>query len=130
MGKFRRAYSRRNVNLLLYQWIALDRIAHETKSICTRGTRRGNRSWRCLLRRIAEGELIVTEPGPVNLKPVARENVTPVAQNGDGKISHNGVKRKVGRPIPNREPIPAPPDWFYAEKSELTATNGSAKNGE
>lgn len=69
---FRRASDRRSINLKLYQWIALDRVAQATRSQCLRGTRRGNRSWRCLLRRIAEGELIVTEKAlteqPVNGK--------------------------------------------------------------
>ena len=67
----------------------------------------------------------MTERGPVESRPVSRENVAPILQNGDAKPSHNGVKRKPGRPITHTEPIPAPADWFYAEKSELTDGNGN-----
>jgi hypothetical protein len=61
--RFRKAAIRRSIKLMLFQWVKLDYIAHETGSICLRGTRKGNRSWRCLLRRIADGELVLI---PVN----------------------------------------------------------------
>lgn len=102
--KFRRAYSRRNVNLLLYQWIALDRIAHQTGSYNLRGTRKGNRSWRSLLRRIAEGELIVVK------REVAQEaNVMPLPKVAE--FIGPPIKRGPGRPIANNEPFPCPADW-------------------
>ena len=111
--KFRGAYSRRNVNLLLYQWIELDKVAHQTQSFCTRGTRKGNRSWRCLLRRIAEGELVVIsrvfESGSVD-PPVSEPKAEP-------RPWAPPVNRKPGRPIANAEPVEAPADWV------LTAVN-------
>ena len=93
------AQRRENIKLLVRDWIALDAIATKTKSWNLVGTRKGWPSWRCLLRRIAQGELVViskaeharlTEPpAPVPLPepPKASELIT--------------VKRPVGRPLTN-----------------------------
>lgn len=107
MDAFRRAYSRRNVNLLLYQWIALDYVAQKTQSFCTRGTRKGKRSWRCLLRRIAEGDLIVIQREAV--RELDNQELEQAAPPPAVKPPSPSVKRGPGRPIPaDREPVPMP----------------------
>lgn len=50
---------RESVPLTRAQWRALERIATETGSLAERGDNAGNPSWRTLLRRIADGELMV-----------------------------------------------------------------------
>lgn len=52
---------RESIPLTPEQWAALERIAAETNSTADRGPTTGQPSWRALLRRIADGELIVTE---------------------------------------------------------------------
>ena len=52
---------RESIPLTPEQWAALERIAAETNSTADRGPTTGRPSWRSLLRRIADGELIVTE---------------------------------------------------------------------
>lgn len=107
---FRRAVDRRSIKLLLYQWIALDQIAHSTGSKCLTGVRKGNRSWRSLLRRIAEGELIVIP------RAIAQEAEILPTQNILSETVGPPIKRKPGRPMASNEPIPCPADWFQMQK--------------
>lgn len=50
---------RRSIKLNIKLWKRLDEIAKETDSISSRGITSGQPSWRTLLRRIAEGKLMV-----------------------------------------------------------------------
>lgn len=50
---------RESVKLHIHQWINLMHIAHKTGSFGTRGSRVGKQSWRVLLRRIADNELLL-----------------------------------------------------------------------
>jgi len=52
---------RKSIPLTPAQWAELDRIAEETNSTADRGPTTGKAGWRALLRRIADGELIVME---------------------------------------------------------------------
>lgn len=54
---------RESVELRLDEWAKLESIAQSTESIAAPGKRGGERcpSWRVLLRRIAKGELVVSE---------------------------------------------------------------------
>lgn len=57
-----RAYQgedRRSLPLAPDEWAALERIAAETQSLAERGSNAGIASWRTLIRRIANGELVV-----------------------------------------------------------------------
>jgi len=50
---------RESIPLTRAQWRTLERIAAETGSTAERGDNAGNPSWRTLLRRIADGELVM-----------------------------------------------------------------------
>jgi hypothetical protein len=52
---------RKSIPLTPAQWASLARVAAETNSYAERGPSTGEPNWRTLLRRIADGELIVTE---------------------------------------------------------------------
>lgn len=52
---------RQSIPLTPEQWAALKRVATETNSTANRGPTTTHPNWRTLLRRIADGELTVTE---------------------------------------------------------------------
>jgi hypothetical protein len=56
-----RKVKRLSIPLMPEQWASLARVAEETNSTAGRGPTTGKPNWRTLLRRIADGELIVTE---------------------------------------------------------------------
>lgn len=53
--------SRQSLELTTTQWAKLQQIAAETESVATRGPAIGEPSWRVLVRRIANGELLVSQ---------------------------------------------------------------------
>src|SRR5688572_7636971 len=112
-GKLRRAVDRRSIKLLTYQWVALDYIAHSTGSFCTTGTRKGNRSWRVLLRRIAEGQLVVSSHNAEQPK------LAPLEVPKSIQPPEPSAKRGPGRPIVRTEPVPAPKHWELIEKASV-----------
>jgi hypothetical protein len=52
---------RRSLVLTEAQWAAIERIAAATRSLATTGTHTGRAAWRALVRRIADGDVIVNE---------------------------------------------------------------------
>ncbi len=123
--RMKRASSHRAINLLLEDWLALDRIAHVTESFATKGSRKGLRSWRALLRRIAQGEIVCMSAVVADELLKERErlrqrrknsgievaDVTVVAVEGivdDQTPQTIIIKRKPGRPLTRRDLADAP----------------------
>jgi hypothetical protein len=52
---------RRSLVLTATQWAAIERIAAATRSLATTGTHTGRAAWRALVRRIADGDVIVSQ---------------------------------------------------------------------
>lgn len=61
---------RKSLKLTVEQWQILDNLAEQTNSTATTGTTAGEPSWRALIRRIADKEVIVDElePAPADTK--------------------------------------------------------------
>lgn len=87
---------RENVPLLVSDWVALDAIAKATGSYSMRGTAPGVPSWRCLLRRIARGELVVVEAGKNQLSNLDSSEPPP-------PLRAHSRKAFIGRPIVARD---------------------------
>ena len=73
-------YEQRNLSLTPDQWLALEALAVATNSRATRGTRAHQHSWRKLVERIADGEIIMVERNPYQMPPGLDEAVQQVEQ--------------------------------------------------
>lgn len=55
-------FDQRSLKLTAQQWAVLESLAAQTNSAPPTGTNAGQPSWRTLIKRIADGEIVVTLP--------------------------------------------------------------------
>lgn len=73
----------RPLDLTETAWRSLDRLAIETNSTATRGSRHGKPSWRALIRRLAEGELALVPAPPSCGLPLCEVTAQPLSAYAD-----------------------------------------------
>jgi len=75
-----RLVEQRNLSLTPEQWLGLERAAEQTNSRATRGTGAHQPAWRTLIRRIADGEVLVQEREPYRMPDGLAEQAAAVEE--------------------------------------------------